>query len=46
MHGAIPPSPNMPSWRGAQLKHGEFYHKERGERERESVCVCVCGKQR
>jgi hypothetical protein len=20
MHGAIPPLPNMPSWRGAQLK--------------------------
>jgi len=38
MHGAIPPIPNTPSWRGAQLKHS---HDEE-EEEEECVCVCVC----
>jgi hypothetical protein len=33
MSGAIPPLPNMPSWRGAQLKHRDnftfylYYHR-------------------
>jgi len=25
MSGAIPPLPNMPSWRGAQLKHRDNF---------------------
>jgi hypothetical protein len=36
MRGAIPPLPNTPSWRGAQLKHrGSFTFTS-------CVCVCVC----
>jgi len=27
MSGAIPPLPSTPSWRGAQLKHGENFNK-------------------
>jgi hypothetical protein len=26
MGGAIPPFPNMPSWRGAQLKHRDNFN--------------------
>jgi len=25
MSGAIPPSPNTPSWCGAQLRHGDVF---------------------
>jgi hypothetical protein len=35
MHGAIPPLPNTPSWRGAQLKHRvnfNLYLREMGGR--------------
>jgi len=46
MSGAIPPLPSTPSWRGAQLKHGENFtffplplHKSRFSRRRREVMV-------
>jgi hypothetical protein len=32
MSGAIPPLPNTPSWRGAQLKHTDNFTFTRGAR--------------
>jgi hypothetical protein len=35
MSGAVPPLPNTPPWRGAQLKHGDFtftYGVSKGKR--------------
>jgi hypothetical protein len=47
MTGAIPPLPNTPSWRGAQLKHRDnfilyHYHQQRRRRRRQGLCLMAC----